>query len=228
MSQSAVSTALARLRQKYGDPLFQRVGHGMKATARMRALIRPLREALHAWTKRWPRNRFQSAPPRNALSPSRMSDLGEMVFMPKILQRMRQLAPRAAVRSVAASAAQIERGLEGGEIDLAVGYFPDLREKSFLEKHLFYPPLRVPAARQSSDHGRDPVDGAVPEPRTRRGVWRGPHVRDLRTLPARQEDPPARGAGNPALPRASRPSFRARTWWSPCRTRWACSSRTCT
>ncbi len=48
MSQSAVSTALARLRQKYGDPLFQRVGHGMKATARMRALIRPLREALIA------------------------------------------------------------------------------------------------------------------------------------------------------------------------------------
>ena len=39
---------------------------------------------------------------------------------------------------MAASAAQIERGLEGGEIDLAVGYFPDLREKSFLEKHLFY------------------------------------------------------------------------------------------
>jgi len=67
-----------------------------------------------------------------------MSDVGEMVFMPKILRRVRQLAPRARVRSVAASAAQIERGLENGEIDLAVGYFPDLREKSFLEKHLFF------------------------------------------------------------------------------------------
>jgi DNA-binding transcriptional LysR family regulator len=42
------------------------------------------------------------------------------------------------VRSVAASAPQIERGLETGEIDLAVGYFPDLREKSFLEAHLFF------------------------------------------------------------------------------------------
>jgi DNA-binding transcriptional LysR family regulator len=58
--------------------------------------------------------------------------------MPQILKRMRKLAPRAAVRSVAASAAHIERGLETGEIDVAVGYFPDLREKSFLEKHLFY------------------------------------------------------------------------------------------
>ena len=51
---------------------------------------------------------------------------------------MRQFAPHASVRSVAASAQQIERGLETGEIDLAVGYFPDLREKSFMEKHLFY------------------------------------------------------------------------------------------
>jgi len=39
---------------------------------------------------------------------------------------------------VAASAARIERGLETGEIDLAVGYFPDLREKSFQERHLFF------------------------------------------------------------------------------------------
>ena len=67
-----------------------------------------------------------------------MSDLGEMVFMPRILRRVHQAAPRARVRSVAASAAQIERGLETGEIDLAVGYFPDLREKSFLDRHLFF------------------------------------------------------------------------------------------
>src|SRR5262245_14046537 len=46
MSQSAVSTALARLRRHYGDPLFHRVGHGMEATARTRALIEPLRDAL--------------------------------------------------------------------------------------------------------------------------------------------------------------------------------------
>src|SRR3982751_3044808 len=46
LSQPRVSTALAKLRHKYGDPLFHRSGHGMKATPRMRALIQPLREAL--------------------------------------------------------------------------------------------------------------------------------------------------------------------------------------
>jgi len=138
MSQSAVSTALARLRQKYGDPLFQRVGHGMKATARMRALIRPLREALtQVDATLASESGFMPASTQRTFTFG-MSDLGEMVFMPKILKRVRQLAPRATVRSVAASAAHIERGLESGDIDLAVGYFPDLREKSFLEKHLFY------------------------------------------------------------------------------------------
>ena len=138
MSQSAVSTALSKLRGKYGDPLFQRVGHGMQATARMRGLIEPLREALSrvdgtleseaGFNPRTTQHTFTFA----------MTDLGEMVFMPKIQRRIRQLAPHASVRSVAASAPQIARGLETGEIDLAVGYFPDLREKSFQEKHLFF------------------------------------------------------------------------------------------
>jgi DNA-binding transcriptional LysR family regulator len=104
----------------------------------MHGLIEPLREALarvdgtlaaeSVFNPRTTEHTFTFA----------MSDLGEMVFLPKILRRIRQLAPHAGVRSVAASAAQIERGLESGEIDLAVGYFPDLRDKSFLEKHLFF------------------------------------------------------------------------------------------
>jgi len=138
VSQPAVSSALAKLREKYSDPLFHRSGHGMKATARMRALISPLRECMARVD-----DTFASETGFNPRTTQRtftfaLSDLGEMVFMPKILRRMRKLAPRASVRSVAANAAQIERGLETGEIDLAVGYFPDLREKSFVEKHLFF------------------------------------------------------------------------------------------
>ena len=138
MSQPSVSTALAKLRHKYGDPLFHRAGHGMKATPRMHALIQPLRDALARMDETFAVEAvFKPATTQRTFTFA-MSDLGEMVFMPKILKRLRQLAPRAAVRSVAATASQIERGLETGEIDVAVGYFPDLREKSFLEKHLFY------------------------------------------------------------------------------------------
>jgi DNA-binding transcriptional LysR family regulator len=138
MSQSAVSTALGKLRVKYSDPLFHRVGHGMKPTVRTRALVEPLREAMSRVTTTFTADAQFNPRTTERTFTFAMSDVGEMVFMPKILRRVHQVAPRATVRSVAASPAQIERGLETGEIDLAVGYFPDLREKSFLEKHLFY------------------------------------------------------------------------------------------
>jgi DNA-binding transcriptional LysR family regulator len=138
MCQSAVSTALARLRRAYGDPLFNRVGHGMEPTARMRAMIEPLREALSRVAATLASEKIFYPGTTEQTFTFAMTDLGEMVFMPKILRHIRAAAPRAKVRAVAASAAQIERGLESGEIDLAVGYFPDLRDKSFLEKHLFF------------------------------------------------------------------------------------------
>ncbi len=138
VSQSAISTTLAKLRVKYGDPLFHRVGRGMQPTARMRSLVDPLREALLRVDHTFTSEQGFTARTTEQTFTFAMSDLGEMVFLPKIVRRIRELAPRASVRSVAASAAQIERGLETGEIDLAVGYFPDLREKSFMERHLFF------------------------------------------------------------------------------------------
>jgi DNA-binding transcriptional LysR family regulator len=138
MSQSSVSTALARLRRAYGDPLFNRVGHGVEPTARMRAMIEPLREALSRVAVTLASEKGFDPETTGQTFTFAMTDLGEMVFMPKILRHIRKAAPHAVVRAVAASATQIERGLESGEIDVAVGYFPDLREKSFLEKHLFF------------------------------------------------------------------------------------------
>lgn len=137
MSQSAISGALAKLRVLYGDPLFHRVGRGMQPTSRMHALIGPLRESLHAMEGTLRAEAFDPATTSMTFTVA-MSDVGEMVFMPKILRRIRKHAPGASVRSVAQSAAHIERGLETGEIDLAVGFFPDLRDKAFMEQHLFF------------------------------------------------------------------------------------------
>src|SRR2546429_1832238 len=84
MSQSAVSTALAKLRLTYGDPLFHRVGHGMQPTARMRGLIEPVREALSHVN-----GTFTSEPVFNASTTARtftlaMSDLGEIASVNEI------------------------------------------------------------------------------------------------------------------------------------------------
>jgi DNA-binding transcriptional LysR family regulator len=124
LGQPAVSAALARLREHYHDPLFLRRSHGMEPTATMRSLVAPLRESLAKASATWTASpAFDPATTERRFTFA-MSDLGEMVFLPKIVQRIHRHAPRATLRSVAAAPADIARGLETGEIDLAVGYFP--------------------------------------------------------------------------------------------------------
>ena len=48
-----------------------------------------------------------------------------MVFLPRLIERLRAEALHCTIRSVSMPPEQIARGLEKGEIDLAVGYFPD-------------------------------------------------------------------------------------------------------
>lgn len=66
-----------------------------------------------------------------------LSDVGEMVFLPRIVEAMARQAPHASVQSVTLPPAQIERALETGALDLAVGYFPDLKKNNFFQQRLF-------------------------------------------------------------------------------------------
>ena len=61
-----------------------------------------------------------------------MSDVGEMVFLPPLLARVQRLAPNASLRTVALKPRELEHALEQGDVDLAIGYFPDLHGKSFM------------------------------------------------------------------------------------------------
>jgi DNA-binding transcriptional LysR family regulator len=60
-----------------------------------------------------------------------------MVFLPKLLERLRARAPQCTIRSVSMPPGQLVHGFEKGEIDLAVGYFPDLTKHNFLQQRLF-------------------------------------------------------------------------------------------
>jgi DNA-binding transcriptional LysR family regulator len=66
-----------------------------------------------------------------------LSDVGELVFLPTLLRELQARMPRAALRSVSATAPEVARGLEDGTIDLAVGYFPDLEKRNFYRQVLF-------------------------------------------------------------------------------------------
>jgi DNA-binding transcriptional LysR family regulator len=137
MSQPGLSTALARLRDTFADPLFVRTSRGMEPTPRALALVAAARDVLaKVETDMLTTETFDPATTRRTFTLA-LSDVGEMVFLPKLLERLAVLAPEASVRSVPWSPAQVERGLETGEIDLACGYFPDLVKNNFFQRRLF-------------------------------------------------------------------------------------------
>lgn len=136
-SQPKVSLALARLRAALGDPLFIRSSHGMAPTPRALALVAPTRDVLARI-----KNEVLAATAFDPATTTRrfsfaLSDIGEMTFLPKLLAYLQEHAPGATVRSVTLPPDEIAAGLEAGDIDLAIGYFPDLKARNFFQQRLF-------------------------------------------------------------------------------------------
>ena len=136
-SQPAVSSALAKLRGFFNDPLFVRSGNSMQPTPRATTLIEAAREVLErVGTDIVSTPTFDPKTSRQTISVA-LSDVGEVVFLPALLKDLRRAAPNALVRSVSVPAAAVAEGLETGSIDLAIGYFPDLKQSSFFQQALF-------------------------------------------------------------------------------------------
>jgi DNA-binding transcriptional LysR family regulator len=137
MSQPAVSMALRKLRSNFNDPLFIRAPNGIAPTPRAHALVkasRPLLERLHE--DLLSERDFDPAQSTRVFTVA-LSDVGEIVFLPRLLERLRAEAPHCQVRSVSMPPQQLARALERGEVDLAVGYFPDLVQQNFFQQRLF-------------------------------------------------------------------------------------------
>lgn len=136
-SQPSISAALARLRHQLDDPLFLRSGTAMVPTPRAASIIDAARDALDVVDRRIvPPAAFEAAasklPVRLALS-----DVGEIVFLPKVLALLRERMPLAPVHSLSPLADVVGRELEYGHVDLAIGYFPDLSGHSYSQQVLF-------------------------------------------------------------------------------------------
>lgn len=137
MSQPAVSMALRRLRNVFNDQLFIRAPNGITPTPRAHALVevaRPLVAQLYEGL--FTDDRFDPVVSTRPFTFA-LSDVGEMVFLPKLLERLRSHAPNASIQSVSMPPDELAEGLESGDVDLAIGYFPDLRRQSFFQQRLF-------------------------------------------------------------------------------------------
>ena len=120
LSQSAVSHALARLREQIGDPLFVRQGRGVAPTA-LAEQIAPLIGASLEGLRR-------SLGSAQAFSPAHDSKLFwinmpeqmEPVLLPHLVGALSQIAPQVELRSSTLHWAEVSRELGAGRIDLAV------------------------------------------------------------------------------------------------------------
>jgi DNA-binding transcriptional LysR family regulator len=126
LTQPAVSNALARLRNLFGDPLFVRTASGMDATPFARELGEPVRQALALLE-----SALAHGPGFDPSSSSRafrfyMSDLGQIEFLPPLIERVQRVAPGVRLEAVAIDVEDIGAALASGTLDLAVGFLPGL------------------------------------------------------------------------------------------------------
>ena len=126
LSQSAASHALARLRTRTGDPLFVRSSTGFFPTPYGERLSLAAQRALDILL-----DGFATNAPFDPSATTRrfnifMSDVGQMVFLPKLLTFMTDQAPHASVRACPIPLDQPGASLASGEVDLAVGFFANL------------------------------------------------------------------------------------------------------
>jgi DNA-binding transcriptional LysR family regulator len=137
VSQPSVSGSLAKLRAHFNDPLFVRTAGGMTPTPRGAEVASTAREILRQVDERLrPDTSFDplgSHPPFTVA----LSDVGEIVFLPRLVKALSRLSPGTPVRSLSLRPSALAEALANGNVDLAIGYFPDLSTADFFQQLLF-------------------------------------------------------------------------------------------
>ena len=126
LTQPAVSNALARLRGLFGDSLFLRTPSGMDPTPFARELAEPVRQALALLD-----SALAHGPGFDPASSTRtlrfyMSDLGQIEFLPPLVERAQRVAPAVRLEAVALDVDDIGDALATGALELAMGFLPGL------------------------------------------------------------------------------------------------------
>lgn len=132
-----MSVALGKLRKLFNNAMFVRTTRGMQATPRASVAVKAARSVLTQIDHELlADDHFDPAVMQRPIVFA-LSDAGEMAIMPRVLRQLRPAAPNAPTRSVSLPAVEVAVGLESGQIDLAIGYLPDLSRKNFCRQTLF-------------------------------------------------------------------------------------------
>jgi DNA-binding transcriptional LysR family regulator len=136
LSQPAVSNALARLRKLMGDELFLRTPAGMEPTPFAEQLAESVTYGLgmiHSALNQ--RSTFEPASSTRPFVIG-MTDIGEIYFLPRLMERLRREAPGVTVATVRTTGTHLRDDMESGKVDLAIGLLPQLKA-GFFQRRLF-------------------------------------------------------------------------------------------
>ena len=122
LTQSAISQALKRLRDIFGDPLFLRRPHGLDPTATALALEEPVARAVDAL--RGALGAARSFDPRQATGILRIAalDAEQAVLIPPFAARLRNAAPGLRLSVLPLGRGDAVEALTDGRADLGVGF----------------------------------------------------------------------------------------------------------
>ena len=136
LTQPAVSNALAKLRRLFGDELFVRTPAGMVPTPFAEQLAEPVGYALAMIQSGLnQQRRFDPVTAKRSLTIG-MTDIGEIVFLPGLVERLSREAPGVTLSTVRNTAVNLRDDMEAGKVDLAIGLLPQLKA-GFFQRRLF-------------------------------------------------------------------------------------------
>jgi DNA-binding transcriptional LysR family regulator len=123
MTQSAVSNGLRRLRMHFADPLFVKTPHGMTPTPLAERLAFPLQQAID--NIRVAIESVEVFDPGKIQRAFRiyMSDLGQLVLIPRLLRILDREASGVSLEVVDALPRAAQSMMAEGSIDIAIGTF---------------------------------------------------------------------------------------------------------
>ena len=128
LTQSAISQAVKRLRDIFGDDLFLRRPHGMEPTSIALALEEPVRRAVDAL--RTALGTARSFDPDKAEGVVRIAalDAEQAVLIPPLAAKLRRAAPGLRLSVLPLGRSDAVEALNDGRVDLALGFIWDAPE----------------------------------------------------------------------------------------------------
>jgi DNA-binding transcriptional LysR family regulator len=138
ITQPAMSNALARLRELLGDPLFVHTTEGMQPTPYaleiadlVQGAVQRMQQALDH------RKTFEPATSDQTVR-FHMTDMGQINFLPQLIERMRVVAPGMKLEAETLELEQIRTALAEGRINFAVGHLPKLSSRGIHYEELLH------------------------------------------------------------------------------------------